>query len=173
MVSMVAGPRTPSLERVAAGFRKGAKRASPNVRVRVDYVRDASDRSACEAAANRQIDAGSDVVLALGNPCASAALATVRVRGVWGIRAEDDRIQVGAHILGTLSRWWEASVPRALNDVELDSFPAGADIELGLADDYSVLFLTEEQNGQPVYEALWSKVVRLCSNIRQHTKTDI
>jgi DNA-binding SARP family transcriptional activator/basic membrane lipoprotein Med (substrate-binding protein (PBP1-ABC) superfamily) len=172
MISMVAGPRTPSLQRIAAGFTKGAKRASPNARVRVDYVRNASDRSACEATANRQIDAGSDVVLALGNPCSSAVLATVRVRGVWGIRAEDDRVQVGAHILGTLSRWWENSVPRVVTDVEFDSFPAGRNIELGLADDYSVLFMTEEENGQPVHEALWSKVVELCSSIRRHTVDD-
>lgn len=171
MVSVVAGPRTPNLQRVAAGFTRGARRAWPGMRVRVEYIRDASNRTACEAAANRQIDAGSDVVLALGSTCGSAALATVRVRGVWGIRAEDDRVQRGGHILGNLSRYWEAAVPRPITDVELDSFPGGKDIELGLADDYSVLFLAADEANVPGF--LWSKVVQLCSTIRSHTKKDI
>jgi DNA-binding SARP family transcriptional activator/basic membrane lipoprotein Med (substrate-binding protein (PBP1-ABC) superfamily) len=170
MVSVVAGPRTPRLNRLVAGFEKGVKRASANVRIRVDHVRDATDRTACEAVANEQIDAGSDVVVALGETCGSAALAVVRVRGVWGIRDEDDRIQPGAHILGTFSRYWEASVMRGVNDVEWGSFPAGTNVELGLADDYAVLFVAEDQ--AHVAEALWSRVVKLCSTIRSHTVKD-
>src|SRR5262249_51850255 len=98
MVSVVTGPRTPQLDRVVYGFEKGVRRASRKVRVLVDHVADETDRTACEAAANRQIDAGSDVVVALGSTCGSAALAVVRVRGVWGIRHEDERIQAGEHI---------------------------------------------------------------------------
>jgi DNA-binding SARP family transcriptional activator/basic membrane lipoprotein Med (substrate-binding protein (PBP1-ABC) superfamily) len=169
MISMVVGPSTPAVERMVAGFRKGAKHASPNVRVRVDHVRDATDRSACEAVANRQVSAGSDVVLALGSVCGSGALAVVRVRGVWGIRAEDDRIQVGPHILGTLSHYWESAVARPVYDIEYTSFPAAKTIELGLADDYSVLFLAEEAR---VSEALWEKVVHFCSTIRSRTHHD-
>ena len=169
MISMVVGPSTPAVERMVAGFRKGAKHASPNVHVRVDHVRDVTDRSACEAAANRQVSAGSDVVLALGAVCGSGALATVRVRGVWGIRDEDDRIQVGPHVLGTLSHYWESAVARPIYDVEYTSFPAGKTLELGLADDYSVLFLAEEAR---VSDSLWEKVVHLCSTIRSRTHHD-
>jgi DNA-binding SARP family transcriptional activator/basic membrane lipoprotein Med (substrate-binding protein (PBP1-ABC) superfamily) len=169
MVSIVASPRTQYTERIVTGFTKGVKRASSKVRVRVDYVEDPNDRTACETVANEQIDAGSDVVLAVGSICGSAALATVRIRGVWGIRFEDDHAQRGAHILGTLTRWWEYAVTRPVNEVELDTLPAGRDIELGLADDYSVLFLAEEGR---VSESLWSKVVRLCSTIRSHTVAD-
>jgi basic membrane lipoprotein Med (substrate-binding protein (PBP1-ABC) superfamily) len=156
---------------MVAGYTKGAKRASPTVRVRVDYVHDEKDRSACEAVANRQIDAGSDVVLALGSTCGSGALAVVRVRGVWGIRAEDDRIQGGKHVLGTLSRYWESAVRLAVNDEVLDHFPAGRNVELGLADDYSVLFLADDEAN--VAESLWSRVVHLCSTIRSRTHRDL
>ena len=169
MISMVVGPSTPAVERMVAGFRKGAKHASTRVRVRVDHVRDTTDRSACEAAANRQVSAGSDVVVALGDVCGSGALATVRVRGVWGIRAEDDRIQVGPHVLGTLSHYWEQAVGRPVYDIEYTSFPAGKTIELGLADDYSVLFLAEEAR---VSEAMWEKVVHFCTTIRSRTRRD-
>jgi len=170
MVSVVTGPRTPQLDRVVAGFEKGVRRASRKVRVLVDHVADESDRTACEAVANRQIDAGSNVVLALGSTCGSAALAVVRVRGVWGIRHEDERIQAGEHILGTFSRYWEATMTRAINDVELDQFPAGRNVKLGLADNYAVLFLADDEAHVP--KALWSKVVKLCSTIRSHTVTD-
>ncbi|HXG74975.1 MAG TPA: BTAD domain-containing putative transcriptional regulator [Gaiellaceae bacterium] len=172
VISVVVSPRTPQTERVVAGFTRGAKRASDQVRVLVDYVADARDRTACEAVANEQIDAGSDVVLAFGGPtCSSAALAVVRARGVWGIRAEDDRTQGGQHILGNLSRYWEAAVSRPIDNVELGlDFPAGKDSVLGLADDYSVLFLAEEGY---VSDSLWSKVVTLCSTIRGRTKKDL
>ena len=170
MVSVVTGPRTPRVDRVVAGFTKGVRRGSADVRVRVAHVRDPNDRTACEAVANRQIDAGSDVVLALGGTCGSAALAVARVRGVWGIRDEDERIQSGAHILGTLSRYWEAAVARPVNDVELQQLPEGKDLELGLADDYAVLFTADDE--AHVSEALWSKVVKLCSTIRSHTVKD-
>lgn len=168
LVSIV-GPRTPYTEQVVAGFEKGAKRASPGVRVRADYVTDPENRTACEAAANAQVDAGSDVILALGSTCGSAALAVVKARGVWGIRAEDDGVQRGRHILGTLFRYWEGAVALPVNAVELDSFPVGEDVALGLADDYAVLFVAEDGR---VSEKLWSKVVRLCSNIRRHTRAD-
>ena len=166
-ISVVA-PRTSETERFVAGFAKGAKRASSKVRIRVGYVTDESDRTACEAAANDQIDSGSDVVLALGGTCGSAALATVRTRGVWGIRLEDDGVQSGAHVLGTLSRYWEGAIVRPIHDAERSSFPIGKDVELGLADEYSVLFLADEEAN--VSESLWSKVVDLCSRIRQGSR---
>ncbi len=93
----------------------------------------------------------------------------MRARGVWGVRVEDERAQGGEHILGGLSRYWEAAVPRPVNDVEFRSFPAGKDIELGLADDYSVLL--EAEGGY--VDSVWSKVVQLCSTIRIHTKRDL
>jgi hypothetical protein len=53
--------------------------------------------------------------------------------------------------------------------IEYTSFPAAKTIELGLADDYSVLFLAEEAR---VSEALWEKVVHFCSTIRSRTHHD-
>ena len=169
MLSVVASPRTPYTERVVAGFTKGAKRASPKLRVRVDYLPGNADRTACERVANGQIDAGSDVVFALGSSCSSAALAVVRARGVWGVRVDDERAQRGDHIVGSLTKYWEAAVPRPINDLELSELPAGKDIELGLADDYSVMF---EAYDESATATIWSKVVRLCSTIRSHTVDD-
>jgi hypothetical protein len=48
---------------------------------------------------------------------------------------------------------------RGVNDVEFGRFPAGTNVELGLADDYAVLFVADEQAHVP--EALWSRVVKL------------
>jgi len=59
---------------------------------------------------------------------------------------------------------------RAVNDIELGRLPAGTNVDLGLADDYAVLFTADDQAHVP--KALWSKVVKLCSTIRSHTVKD-
>lgn len=53
--------------------------------------------------------------------------------------------------------------------LEVGDFPAGRDIELGLADDYAVM---AEAENPYVSESIWSKVVRLSSSIRRHTVND-
>ena len=54
----------------------------------------------------------------------------------------------------------------ALEDFELNRLPAGRDVELGLADGYAVDIWGE---AAPAGE-VWSKVVKLCSSIRQHSE---
>ena len=169
MVSIVVGQRTPHTERVVDGFRTGVRRALPNVRVQVDYATRGGTRTECEAITNRQIAAGSDAVFALGRPCSQAALAVARIYGVWGLGAGDDGVQRAPHILATTYKQWESVVARAVNDFELGTLAAGRDVELGLADDY-VVGLDTSPTG--VSEAVWAKVVQLCSTIRQHTVHD-
>jgi hypothetical protein len=68
-----------------------------------------------------------------------------------------------------MTKWWEKSVIEALNGLELGGLPGGKDLVLGLADNYAVA-LEGESHG--VSEAVWSKVIRLCSDIRRHTLAD-
>jgi basic membrane lipoprotein Med (substrate-binding protein (PBP1-ABC) superfamily) len=169
IVSIVVGERTPHAERVVNGFRKGVGRALPDARIRVDYAVRGGTRTECERIANRQIAAGSDAVLALGRPCSQAALAVARTHGVWGLGASDDGVQRGPHVLATTYKYWEGVVMRALNDFELGTLVAGRDVEMGLADDYAVGLDVSDAN---VPESIWTRVVQLCSRIRQHTIDD-
>lgn len=173
LVSIVAAPPTPRLERVTRAFTRGVRRARPSTRVRVDYVQDEQNKTACERLANDQIDAGSDVLFAVAGACSSSALEVARMRGVWGIRVNEDGVPDGPHILATTYKRWTKSVEEALYDLELGTFPRGRDHVLGLADDYAVDAWGSDSVRHPILESVWSKVVRLCSSIRQHTQDDV
>ena len=66
VVSVVAAPRTPRVDRVVHDFVRGAQGTPRSVRVKVGYSRETREKIACERIANEQIDAGSDVVFAMG-----------------------------------------------------------------------------------------------------------
>jgi basic membrane protein A len=174
VVSVVSGVRTPHTERIAAGFARGARRAASGVRVLVDYADSADEKTACEQIANEQVDSGADVVFGFGGSCGQAALAVVRARGVWGIRADEDAVPLGPHILATTWKQWEASPIQAFNRLEHDRrqlgdelLLRGQDISIGLDANYAVGI---DSDGAGVSDSIWSKVVRLCSDIRQHTR---
>jgi SARP family transcriptional regulator, regulator of embCAB operon len=168
-VSIVVSRETPRAERLVDAFRRGARRAAPGATVRVAYVTDETNKTACERLANDLIDKGSDVVYAVAGECSSPVLAVVKLRGVWGIRANDDPYAYGPHILATTYKRWEQAVGAALNGFALGTLPRGRDIVLGLADDYAV---DAWGSGVPASESVWSKVARLCTSIRERTEDD-
>lgn len=170
VVSIVASRRNLRVERTVQAFRRGVWRAGrTRVTVRVAYVTNEADKSACERLANEQIDAGSDVVYAVAGKCSSPVLAVAKLRGVWGIRANDDPFAYGPHILATTYKRWDQAVGAAMNGFALGTLPRGRDIALGLADDYAV---DAWGSGAPESTAVWSRVVRLCTSIREHTVDD-
>jgi DNA-binding SARP family transcriptional activator/basic membrane lipoprotein Med (substrate-binding protein (PBP1-ABC) superfamily) len=170
-VSVVAGPDSAHARRVVAGFERGVARArGRNVAVRVDYVDD-SNLTTCERVANNQIDAGSDVVFVDAGHCGLGALAVARLRGVWGIGGYQDGVDPGPHVLAIFYKDYDYAIKVALAEFAGDTFRAGRDEVLGLNDNYAVG--VDDTNLNPVVsESIWSKVVSLCSNIRQHTLVD-
>jgi len=170
-VSIVSGPDSPHARRVVAGFRRGVGRVrGRHVAVRVDYV-DGSNLTACEEVANDQIDGGSEVVFVDAGPCGLGALAVARLRGVWGIGGYDDGVKLSPHVLAVTYKDYGHAIDIVLEEFALGSFRAGKDLTLGLNDNYAVGVEDVARNAA-VPESIWSKVVDLCSNIRQHTEDD-
>ena len=163
MVSVVAGVPGPRTRHAVAAFTRGARRALPDVEVRVDYTNDVDDRTACERLANDQVDAGSDVVFALAGRCGLGAMAVARLRGVWAIGTEDDDVGRGPHVLATTYKDWESSIRETMLAFVTETLPAGKEIVLGLEDDYAVGIV---RTSYTVDEAVWSKVVERCSQLR-------
>jgi basic membrane protein A len=164
-VSVVAATRTPQTLRAIAGYRFGVRRGNEKTVVRVAYSGDVLDKTACERIANDQIDAGADVLFALaGYPCSHAVVAVARIRGVWAILSESNGGPPSRHVLLATHKWWERAILDAVNDFELGSLPRGRDLVLGLADDYSVGF---DRISAVIPERRWSRVVELCSKVRQ------
>jgi DNA-binding SARP family transcriptional activator len=164
-VSIVAGGPPAHARRVATGFVRGLKRGSRTARVTIDYVRDATDPTACERIANRRIDAGADVVYGVGGSCGRGAIAVARARSVWAVGAiGDDRTEPEPAVLTATMKSWPQAVNRAVTDFHTGRLPFGRDDELGLEDDYAVLIYLGT-SGVP--EQVWSKVTALCSTIRE------
>jgi DNA-binding SARP family transcriptional activator/basic membrane lipoprotein Med (substrate-binding protein (PBP1-ABC) superfamily) len=162
MVSVVLGFQTPQARAVAREFRRGVRRASPGVRVRVDYANDVFDPTACERIANDQIDAGSDIVFADAGRCGLGALAVARIRGVWGIGGYEDGAQPGPHILARTYKDWFKALDIVMNEYQFQTADLGQDYVLDLNDEYAVGIDTHEV----VSPSMWSKVVHRCSELR-------
>lgn len=163
VVSVVAGERTSEASRVVATFRRGVARAIPDARVLVDYTHQTVDPTACEQAANRQIDAGSDVVFVHSGLCGTGALAVAHARGVWAISGDAARTP-GENVLGSMFKDWDDAVYTTVGAFVAGTLPAGRDVVLGL-DGYHVGL----EMSPTLPAGIASKVVRLCSDVRLHS----
>jgi len=106
MVSAVGGFSFYGVNRWIVGFRAGARRADPRIRVRVDYADDFANPTKCRRLALAQIAAGSRVVFNVAGTCGLGALTAARQRHVWGVGVDVDQSFLGPHILtSAISRY--------------------------------------------------------------------
>ena len=135
-ISVIGGhPEAPPVQALVRGFSAGARRAAPNVEVRVDYSYEFGDKRICEKLANEQIDAGSGVVFAAAGNCGLGALSAAAIRGVWGVGVDEDRSYLGPHILASAIKRWDRVVELSVGWFLEGRLPPGKDIVLGLDDD--------------------------------------
>jgi len=168
-VSVVAGEPTRDTARLVAGIRRGLRETGPGVKVRVDYARELEDPTACERLSNRQIDEGSDVVFALAGRCGLGAIEVARIRGVWGIGADEDGIGQRPHVLMSTHKEWTIGTLFAIERLVQGVMPMGQDVVLGLEDDYSagLWFSTA------IPDEIESAVVHRCTRIRASRHRDL
>jgi basic membrane lipoprotein Med (substrate-binding protein (PBP1-ABC) superfamily)/DNA-binding SARP family transcriptional activator len=117
------------------GFREGARRAMPGVRLLMDNSNDFVDRSKCEAIANRHIDAGADIIFAAAGACSFGAFAAAEIRGVWAISVDTDRSHLGKHILASTVTRYDRVLLGAVRSFVNGTLPGGRTLVLGLDDD--------------------------------------
>jgi basic membrane protein A len=99
MISAVGGFRYYGVTRWIVGYRAGAKKAAPRLRVRVDYSDDFANPAKCRRVALSQIAAGSKVVFDVAGACGLGALRAAGQKGVWGVGVDTDQSFLGPHIL--------------------------------------------------------------------------
>ncbi len=87
-----------SVERFISGFRAGARRASPSIRLLNGYA-NFWDSDLCKRVAEAQIAKGVGVVFNVAGECGLGTLAAARNRRVWGIGVDQDQSALGPHIL--------------------------------------------------------------------------
>jgi basic membrane lipoprotein Med (substrate-binding protein (PBP1-ABC) superfamily) len=168
-VSVVAGEADRDTTRLLAGFRRGLREANPGVTVRVGYSHELEDPTACERLANRQIDEGSDIVVAVSGRCGLGAVEEARIRGVWSVGAEEDGVLSRANVLMFTNKEWTAASLFAIERLVRGALPMGRDTVLGLEDDYAV----GPGLSDLIPDEIASAMIHRCSRIRATRHRDI
>jgi basic membrane protein A and related proteins len=101
VLSAVGGKKLPSVDNWIAGYRAGAKRASPRIQVLIDYSGDFPPSVApkCKEIALKHIARGAQAVFQVAGGCGLGALQAAKQKRVWGIGVDADQGYLGKHIL--------------------------------------------------------------------------
>lgn len=168
LVSVVADAPTRDTSRRIAGLKRGLRASGGRVTVRVDYSHELTDKTACERLANRQIDAGADVIVALAGTCSLGALAVARFRGVWGVGALEDGMKPTDDLLMATEKEWTTATLWAIEKLVDTSLPMGRDTVLGLEDNYAQAMWWSNR----IPERIASAMIDRCSEIRASRHQD-
>lgn len=110
VVSSVGGIPLPPVQRFIAGFRAGAKRADPKIKLLNAYSGDFLSQAKCEHAALEQIARGSRVVFDVAGDCGLGALRAAKRKGVYGVGVDTDQSYLGKFILTSVVKNQDAAV---------------------------------------------------------------
>jgi basic membrane protein A len=122
----------PAVSEYVIGFRAGARRASPGIRVLVDYSNDFVDASKCAALARSQIARGAGAVFDVAGDCGLGALAAAKMADVWGIGVDREMSSLGPHILTSVMKSLDVGFLTLLRAAKAGTLRAGADTVLTL-----------------------------------------
>lgn len=125
--------QTDAVRKLIAGFRAGARRARPGIRVFVGHTTTFVYEGACEAKANKQIDDGSHVVFDAAGNCGFGALDAAQTRGVWGLGVDGDLSYLGPLILASVVKRLDNATRIAVTDFASGDLPRGRDMQFDLA----------------------------------------
>jgi basic membrane protein A len=98
-ISAVAGFKQPPVDRYIAGYKAGALKAVPGIKVNWAYSQDWDNPAKCKELALSQIAHGSGVVFQVAGGCGLGALDAAREKGVWGIGVDADQSFLGPSVL--------------------------------------------------------------------------
>jgi basic membrane protein A len=134
-ISAVGGYKEPPVDRYIAGYRAGAEKAVPGIKVSWGYSSDWDDQAKCKELALNQIAAGSKVIFQVAGGCGLGALNAAKERGVWGIGVDGDQSFLGPHVLTSALKGVDAAVFQTIRAVQDGSFTGGANAVFGLDQD--------------------------------------
>jgi basic membrane protein A len=132
VVSAVGGYEIPSVDRFIAGYRAGAKRAAPGIKVVYDYAESFTVPRLCASVAEDQIAEGSGVVFNVAGLCGVGALRAAGRLGAWGIGVDTDQSSLGPWILTSAVKRWDRAVFRLVEAVQRRRWRRGVDVVYGL-----------------------------------------
>lgn len=132
VVASVGGFRFPPVDRFIAGFRAGARRASPRVRHLNAYSGTFLDPSSCARVATAQIAKGAGVVFAIAGRCERGALVAAKRHGIFGVGTDADWSSLGPHVLTSALKRFDIAVYRTVGLDVRGQLGTGSAMSLGL-----------------------------------------
>jgi basic membrane protein A and related proteins len=127
VISAVGGIKLPTVDIFIAGYRAGAKKCNPQIRVLIGYSQDFVAQDKCKEVALNQIAQGSQAIFQVAGGCGLGALDAAKGRGVWGIGVDRDQADLGAHILTSAVKRVDQSVFLTAEAVKNGEFKGGTD----------------------------------------------
>jgi basic membrane protein A and related proteins len=132
-IGSVGGQKQPPVDRYIAGYRAGAQKADPGIKLLNTYSQDWVDLAKCKQAALDQISAGATVVFQVAGGCGLGALDAAKEKGVWGIGVDADQSYLGSEVLTSAMKRVDNSVFATIKQVLAGSFAGGTNAVFRLA----------------------------------------
>src|SRR5207249_4027857 len=131
-ISAVGGFKQPPVDRYIAGYKAGAQRAVPGIKVTWGYSQDWDNTAKCKELALSQIAHGSGVVFQVAGGCGLGALDAAREKGVWGIGVDADQSFLGPYVLTSAKKGVDAAVFLTIKSLISGTFRGGKNSVFGL-----------------------------------------
>ena len=125
VIGSVAGLKIPPVDRYIAGYRAGARKASPGITTLNAYSQDFVDQAKCKELALDQIARGAHVIFQVAGQCGLGALSAAKEKNVRGIGVDADQAYLGDHVLTSALKKVDVAVYQTIQAVQDGSFTAG------------------------------------------------
>jgi basic membrane protein A and related proteins len=134
VLSAVGGKKLPSVDNWIAGYRAGAKRANPKIKVMIDYSGDFPPSTApkCKEIALRHIAQGAQAVFQVAGGCGLGALQAAKEKKRWGIGVDADQAYLGKHILTSGVKRVDNAVYNFFRQADNGTLKTGRDLVFNL-----------------------------------------
>jgi basic membrane protein A len=132
VISSVGGVKIPTVDAFIAGYRAGARRASPRIRALNGYARSFQDPDKCKAVALGQIAKGSGVVFQVASACGLGALGAAKRKGVFGVGVDIDQSALGPHVLTSVVKRLDVAVLETIRELQRRKLKLGETRSVGL-----------------------------------------
>jgi basic membrane protein A len=132
IIGVVGGVKIPPVDVFLAGYKAGAKKCNPAIKVLVGYSQDFIDQAKCKTVAQNQIDQGSQVEFNVAGPCGLGTLDAAKEAGIWGIGVDVDQAYLGKHILTSAVKRVDRGVYLAIKGAQEGNFKGGSNLEFNL-----------------------------------------
>jgi basic membrane protein A and related proteins len=101
VVSAIGANKVPAIVRYMAGYKAGAKKAFPGVKVLTDYANDPTfaDQAKCKETSLNQIGRGTKVIFTIAGGCGLGALTAAKQHHLWGIGVDANQDYLGKFML--------------------------------------------------------------------------